>query len=300
MFCTASRASDVRRSPLTERNDVVILNHRVRAPRAVHDATPGPASMYEPPLHKHRHVCAYAFNPFHAGERRRQKKEDFTRAFEDDPFNPDDAWGSSKTNNVRPFFNFNKHAGQWAAEDEAHDAPHHESDFWYFNSGGTSGPTSSGSTRKKTTYYYHEYNHYYYYQANSARDRGGFSSGRSQRASHMAQQLGRPDLQLARRAVRHAKEAVASVNDIDGAESVIRREIERAVQYCALDVVIFAQALGCEATSARSAKRAIAMRYHPDKVSCVMEGDSEAQMARKRLEAMLGHSILSALTAIMT
>ncbi len=240
-------------------------------------------------------VRACAFNPFDRNHGpRRRRTDDFTRVFEEDPFNPDDAWGASRTNNVRPFFNFNKHAGQWTAEDEAHETPHDESDFWYFNRAASS--TASGAARGQKTYYYHEYNHHYHHAKYASNGAG--QSGRSNRSSATSQHHGRPDLQMARHAVENARQAASSEIDTRRAEGVIRREIDRAVQYCGLDVVAFARALDCDASSVRCARRAIAMRYHPDKVSCVMEGDSEAVKARKRLEGALGHEILSALNSL--
>ncbi len=238
-------------------------------------------------------VRAHAFKPFDHGARRR-RTDDFTRVFEEDPFNPDDAWGASRTNNVRPFFNFNKHAGQWTAEDEAHETPHDESDFWYFN--GASASTASGAARGQKTYYYHEYNHHYHHAKYASSGAG--PSGRSNRSPAASLHHGRPDLQMARHAVGNARQAVASEIDTRIAKDVIRREIGRAVEYCGLDVVAFARALDCDASSARCARRAIAMRYHPDKVTCVMEGDTEADKARKRLEGTLGHEILSALNSL--
>jgi hypothetical protein len=238
------------------------------------------------------HIRAHAFNPFDSNHgARRRRTDDFSRVFEEDPFNPDDAWGASRTNNVRPFFNFNKHAGQWTAEDDAHQTPH-ESDFWYFNGASR----ASGAARGQKTYYYHEYNHHYHH-AKYASDGAG-PSGRSNRSSVNSQYLGRPDLQMARHAVENARQAVACGTDIGRSEGIIRREITCAMQYCALDVVMFARALDCDASSVRCAKRAIAMRYHPDKIPCVMEGDTEADKARKRLEGTLGHEILSALNSL--
>ena len=238
-------------------------------------------------------ASANPFDDHHRGARRR-RTGDFTRVFEEDPFNPDDAWGASRTNNVRPFFNFNKHAGQWTAEEESRETPHDESDFWYFNGAGSTG---SGAARGQKTYYYHEYNHYHHHAKNAS---GAGPSGRSNRSSDASQRPGWPDLQMARHAVQNARQAVASEIDLQTAESVIRQEIERAVQYCALDVVTFARALDCDASSARGAKRAIAMRYHPDKICCAVEGDTAADKARRRLEGTLGHEILSALNSLLT
>ena len=157
-------------------------------------------------------------------------------------------------------------------------------------------PTASGAARGQKTYYYHEYNHHYHHAKYASNGAG--QSGRSNRSSATSQHHGRPDLQMARHAVENARQAASSEIDTRRAEGVIRREIDRAVQYCGLDVVAFARALDCDASSVRCARRAIAMRYHPDKVSCVMEGDSEAVKARKRLEGALGHEILSALNSL--
>ena len=245
---------------------------------------------------KTRTCLARAFNQFNDASRlRRQKKEDFARVFEDDPFNPDDAWGASRTNNVRPFFNFNKHADQWKTHVED-DSPHDESDFWFFS--------TANQASKKTKYYYHEYNYYHYHGVRKSRT--SHSSHSSHSSEYNQQQLGRPDLQMARQAFKNATHAVASVassvpseTDLKRAEERICNEIERAMQYAALDILVFARALDCDPSSAKSARRSIVMRFHPDKVQCVMGGDSDAEKARKRLEGMLGQSIVSCLSQLL-
>ena len=236
---------------------------------------------------------------FETSGRQRHAREDFGRVFEDDPFNPDDAWGASRTNNVRPFFNFERHAGQkWgaAAEDaEAHTPD--ESDFWFFNIKNRN--QQGGSTQ----YYYHEYHHAHDYRRNAnanARSR----SGSQQYGDRHQVGGGKPDLQMARHAFNRARDAAASrclsESDLTRAEDLIAREIGLAMQHAALDIVVFAKALDCEfdAASSRSAKRSLVQRYHPDKVLCVGDGDGDAERARKRLQSRLGHAILTNLSRV--
>ena len=112
---------------------------------------------------------------------------------------------------------------------------------------------------------------------------------------------------MARSAFQNAVDAMASVrhessSDVDRAEEVIRKEIDRAVECCALDVIAFARALGVLAAedegpvSPRSAKRSIVMQFHPDKVGYVVDGDAEEDTVRKRLQSVLCHSIVAALS----
>jgi hypothetical protein len=231
----------------------------------------------------------------------RPRREDFSRVF-DDPFNPDDAWGASTTNNVRPFFNFSKHAGQWEDVNETTDGPHDESDFWFFNK-----TTSTQQTR----YYYHEYNQHHYRSTKKDQSRF-YSHGNSSydERYYQRQKTGRPELCLAKQALQKAVDAIMTVgsgdlrqSSIELAETTIRREVRRAVCLCAYDVTVFARALGvlgsADEGTARKARRSIVMKFHPDKFARVLDTDSVEEKARKRLETLLGHSILQELSDLV-